>query len=120
MNKQYMALRSALDALQLAQNAEFYHSRQMAIEEVQDALSEPMPEPVAYVDRNFGILRTPKGIDLPSGTKLYTAPPACNPLIDELLSALENMLALVRVENEGEFLTVEEARATIAKVKEST
>ena len=32
-------------------------------------------EPVAFVGEYYGIQRTGKGIDLPIGTRLYTAPP---------------------------------------------
>lgn len=48
------------------------------------------PQPVAYVDSNYGIMRINDGIDLHVGTKLY-AEPMRNQVNAEMLTALENL-----------------------------
>lgn len=48
---------------------------------------KPEQKPVAYVDKNYGIMRINDGIDLPIGTKLYTVPPTRKPLTDEQIDA---------------------------------
>ena len=40
-------------------------------------------------------------------------------IVDELVEALKAMLDLIRAENDGELLTVHEARAALAKLEES-
>ena len=84
MNKQREALELALAALCYDNSL----SRGATIVAIREALAEPEQEPVAYVDKNYGIMRINDGIDLPIGAKLYTAPPARKPLTDEQLRTL--------------------------------
>ena len=65
-----------------------------AITAIREALAEPEQKPVAYVDKNYGIMRINDGIDLPIGAKLYTAPPARKPLtIEEITAIVQSMSA---------------------------
>lgn len=101
MTKQRKALELALEALDTAQNElcdiDITTPCEIAIQAIREALAEPEQEPVGIVrtvggypdDSTHTVEWLVKHKELRDGDKLYTAPPARQPLTDEEIDNLE-------------------------------
>jgi len=93
MSKQIDALKLALEALEKADEIEFWNKQKQAIIAIKEALTQPQQEPVAYLCENatghrYFRWKKPSGMYKPIA--LYTAPLQCRPLTDDQIYEMYN------------------------------